>query len=33
MSAGETFFWYAEFQTPSIFYGEGHSYSQIIKVY
>jgi hypothetical protein len=33
MSAGETFFWYAQNVTPSIFYGHGHTYCQIIKVY
>ena len=33
MSAGETFFWYAQNVTPSFYYDPGHTYCQIIKVY
>ena len=33
MAAGETFFWYAQNTTPSLFYAVGHTCSQIIKIY
>jgi hypothetical protein len=33
MTAGQTFYWYCENQSPTLYYGPGHTTALITKIY